>query len=103
MLSDVVVVAKLDTAAVPARIVLVVNELVPTTGAKTDPNAVRVLVVIELVAMELVATVLARIAGTMTDPAAVRVLVAMELAPIAGTKRDAAAVRVLATRELVGS
>jgi hypothetical protein len=34
-------------------------ELVPTAGAKTVPAAVRVLVVIELVAIELVATVLA--------------------------------------------
>jgi len=54
-----VVVAKLDTAAIPVRIVLVVIELVPTAGAKTVPAAVRVLVVIELVAIELVATVLA--------------------------------------------
>jgi hypothetical protein len=54
-----VVVAKLDTAAIPEKMVLVVNELVPITGAKTVPAAVRVLVAIELVAMELVATVLA--------------------------------------------
>jgi len=53
------VAAKLDTAAIPERIVLVVIELVPTAGAKTEPAAVRVLVTIELVAMELVATVLA--------------------------------------------
>jgi hypothetical protein len=39
--------------------VLAVTELVSIAGTKTEPAAVRVLVVIELVAMELVLTVLA--------------------------------------------